>query len=231
MRRWLALHLALLGLVATRAMLLVNDGRDMVSQNMLGGAVGYGGTATATGATSMTDSGAAWGSNVWAGYRVVCGSVWANVISNTGTVLTVDRWYVGATPGGAAASTPGSTATYLITDGGAPAWFMGLTANATSPAASDTSLTAEITTASGGLVRKIAALAHSAGATTSTLTAVFTANGSDSLPVTIAKIGIFRSMVVADTTKTMLFETLLSSTATLSASGDALTATDTISVA
>jgi hypothetical protein len=102
--------------------------------------------------------------------------------------------------------------------------YMALTANATAPAAGDTTLTGEITTAGGGLVRAQATYAHTTGTNTTTLTHTFTANGSDSLPVTIAKIGIFN----ASSSGTMGYETLLNSTATLSVSGDNVTITETI---
>lgn len=102
--------------------------------------------------------------------------------------------------------------------------YMALTANSTAAAATDTSLTGEITTAGGGLVRAQATWAHTAGTNTTTLTKTFTANGSDSLPVTVAKIGIFN----ASSSGTMCFETALSSSATLSVSGDNVTVTETI---
>lgn len=108
---------------------------------------------------------------------------------------------------------------------GAAATFMALTANATAPAATDTTLTGEIVTASGGLIRKAATYARgAAGATTYTLTATFTANANDSLPVTIAKFGVF----TAASGGTLVWETALSSTATLSAVGDSVTITETI---
>jgi hypothetical protein len=53
---------------------------------------------------------------------------------------------------------------------------------------------------------------------------VFTANGSDSLPVTIGKRGVFDAASAGN----MVFETLVSPTATISASGDQLTLTDTV---
>lgn len=225
-----ALPIILAAAAGMQLALRTNAGNDIVARNIGLDVVGIGGTATGSGASSLTDSGAAWATNAFAGHVVVAGSVYGIVVSNTGTVLTVDRWYTAATPGGAAGATPGTTATYCILPGGHPAPFMGLTANATAASASSTSLTAEITTSSGGLIRKICPYAHTAAATTYTLTPVFTANGSDSLPVTIAKIGVFTSMVVANTTSTMLFETLLSATATLSASGDQLTVTETVTI-
>jgi hypothetical protein len=108
----------------------------------------------------------------------------------------------------------------------AVAKFVGLTANTTAPAAGDTTLTAEITTAGGGLIRKAGTYAHTTGAANYTITTVFTANGSDSLPVTIGKRGIFDAVTGGN----LVFETLVSPTATLSASGDQLTLTDTISL-
>lgn len=106
----------------------------------------------------------------------------------------------------------------------AAANYMAVTANNTSPAAGDTTLTGEITTSGGGLVRKQATPAHSNGTSTFTLTATFTANGSDSLPVALAKIGTFNATPSGGS---MMFETLLSVTATLATSGDQVTVTDT----
>jgi hypothetical protein len=105
---------------------------------------------------------------------------------------------------------------------------MALTANNSAVVSTDTTLTGEITTAGGGLIRKLATYAHTTGASSYSLAATFTANGSDSLPVTVAKIGIFNTLTGA--TGRMQFETLLSATATLSASGDSVTITDTVSL-
>ena len=104
--------------------------------------------------------------------------------------------------------------------------YIAVTANATAPAAADTTLTAEIATAGGGLVRQAGVYAHTTGAASYTITTTFTANGSDALPVTIAKRGIFDQASGG----LLVFETLVSPTANLSASGDALTLTDTISL-
>jgi hypothetical protein len=108
----------------------------------------------------------------------------------------------------------------------AAATYLALTANTTAPSASDTTLTAEITTAGGGLIRAAATYAHSGGTSTYTLTKTFTANGSDSLPVTIGKVGVFN----ASSAGSLVWETLLGTTATLSASGDALTLTETVTL-
>lgn len=106
----------------------------------------------------------------------------------------------------------------------APAKYMALTANSTAPAAGDTTLTAEIVTASGGLIRAAATYAHTTGTKVFTLTKTFTTNGSDSLPVTIAKFAIFN----AASSGSMFVENLLATTATLSAVGDQLTITETV---
>lgn len=108
----------------------------------------------------------------------------------------------------------------------AVAKWVALTANTTAPAAGDTTLTAEITTAGGGLIRKTGVYAHTGGTSTYTLTTVFTANGSDALPVTIGKRGVFDAASAGN----MVYETLVSPTATLSASGDVLTLTDTVTL-
>ena len=104
--------------------------------------------------------------------------------------------------------------------------YMALTANNAAPAAGDTSLTGEIATAGGGLLRAQAAYAHTNGTSTGTLTKTFTANGSDSLPVTLAKIGLFS----ASSSGTMGHATLLNATATLNVSGDNVTVTETITI-
>lgn len=223
---------------------ITQNGRDIVARALGGGAsLGLSGlSTTAPTATTYTLDGKTTTLNQYAGQRIICGStavgcVWGNIVSNTAAtpgVLTVDRWYAPATPGGAAATTP-VAGPYAIIDGSSPAWFVGISAGSNAPGTAPntgTSLasasgTAEITTASGGLVRQIAPFAHTASAQTWTLTPVFTANGSDSLPVTVQSYGVFNSMVVADTTGTMLYYNTFGS-ATLSSSGDNLTLTITV---
>ena len=108
----------------------------------------------------------------------------------------------------------------------AAATYIALTANTTAPALGDTTLTAEIATGGGGLIRAVASYAHTTGASTYTLTKTFTANGSDSLPVTVGKVGVFN----ASSSGTLAWSSLLSPTATFSASGDNTTLTVTITV-
>ena len=113
-----------------------------------------------------------------------------------------------------------------MTTGTQPAAFnyIALTASTTAPALADTTLTGEITTVGGGLLRAQATYAHTGGTNVTTLTKTFTANGSDVLPVTIAQIGVFN----ASTSGTLGYHTALSSTATLNVSGDNVTCTETI---
>lgn len=211
-----------------------NSGNDIEAAQLGGDVVGITGTATATSATSLTGTGTPFVASAYIGHIVVAtgiasgaaGGAYGVITANTTSVLTVDRWYNAATPGGAAATTPGATTTFAILPGGASAPFMAITANATAPSASDTTLTAEIATAGGGLIRKIATYAHSAGTNTYTLTGTFTVNGSDTIPVTVAKMATFTGMVSGQ----MLHETLLSATATLSAISDAVTITQTVTM-
>ena len=101
----------------------------------------------------------------------------------------------------------------------AAANYIGLTANATAPAAGNTTLTGEI--ASGTLARAQAAYAHTNGTATYTLIKTFTSDQT----VTIAKIGVFNAAAAG----TMVFETLLNATAAL-VSGDQLTVTETVTL-
>jgi hypothetical protein len=99
----------------------------------------------------------------------------------------------------------------------APANYIGVTAN--SSAAVATTLTGEV--ASGTLIRVQATYAHTTSAASYTLTKTFTSDQT----IVIAKIGVFNAATVG----TMVFETLLSSTASL-VSGDQLTITETVNI-
>jgi hypothetical protein len=102
----------------------------------------------------------------------------------------------------------------------AAARFIGLTTNATAPAAGDTTLTSEI--AAGGLGRAAGTYAHTAGTNTYTIEATFTASATHT---NVAKAGLFS----ASSGGTLAFATLLPSTATLN-SGDTLTVTWTVTL-
>lgn len=104
--------------------------------------------------------------------------------------------------------------------------YIALTADTANPAATDTTLASEIATAGGGLVRAQATYAHTTAATTYTLTKTFTTNGNDVLPVVLAKMGVFN----ASSTGTMPWESKFATTATLSAIGDQVVVTETITM-
>jgi hypothetical protein len=174
--------------------------------------------------------------NTVVGYYIVTtsGATRFGIIqSNTSaanSVLTIDRWYdpasLPANRGVAAASTP-TAGLWLILPGNAAAAYMALTANNGAAGDGDTTLTGEITTSGGGLIRQLATYAHTAAATTTTLTKTFTANGSDSLSVILAKIGIFQGVEAASR---LFFESLLNATATMALSGDQVAITDTVTL-
>lgn len=105
---------------------------------------------------------------------------------------------------------------------GVPAKYMALSATS-GENATHTSLAGEITTASGGLIRAAATYAHTTGAATYTLTKTFTANGSDSLPVTVKQCALF----TASSSGVMAFEKIITDTL-FAASGDAATVTYTV---
>ncbi len=105
----------------------------------------------------------------------------------------------------------------------AAANYIALTENATAPAAGDTTLTAELNNAGGGLNRAQATYAHTNGTNTTTLTKTFTKNASDggtSDTRTVAKAGLFNASSVG----TLTFETLVSPTAPM-VSGDSVAIT------
>lgn len=105
----------------------------------------------------------------------------------------------------------------------AAANYLALTANNTPPAAGDTTLTAEIATAGGGLIRAQAAYAHTPGTKVFTLVKTFTANGSDALPVTVTKFGVFNAASAGT-----MFASNQITAAAFAASGDAMALTETV---
>jgi hypothetical protein len=228
---------------------LSNFGKDTVAKTIGGDTVGITGTASATTTTSLTGTGFTasvagppdTGGHV--GHIVVAGSaspfVYGVILSNSTTVLTIDQWHSMTAPE-TVGSTPGATTPFCIIPGGAPAFYMGISVATRVFTASDNFLTNDGTTISelwfsgGGLRRRLASWAHTTGTATYTLANTFTANGSDTLPQTIAKIGIFQHFVNTTVTTAntggVLFQTLLTSTATLSASGDNVAITDTVTI-
>ncbi len=141
------------------------------------------GAATASGANSLTNSGAAFptAGQGLAGQYVVAATaggalVYGVIVSNTATVLTVDQWYNVTSTSGASGTTPSATGQYVIMPGQAAASWMAVTSDATSPTTADTTLTSEATT--NGFARAVGTYSHTAAATTYALVHLWTATGS-----------------------------------------------------
>jgi hypothetical protein len=211
--------------------LLTNIGRDWWAQ--VCGVIpagGQGTPATATSSTSLTGTGTPWtASNLatpqlgLAGLRVFApvtgittAPVYGNIVSNSTSVLTIDKWWTGTDTTG---TTPASTNSFIIAPGGIAALrFMALSTNASAASASDTTLVNEVT--SNGGQRVLATYAHTFGAATATLTNTFTASGTITA---INKIGLFVCLTSAGADP-MIYETVLNAQATL-VSGDTLAVT------
>lgn len=206
--------------------LITNGGKDYVADT-LGGKAGFGvsGTiATGTSATSLTATSTPFVSNAYVGQIVIAeestnAPVWATIVSNTTSVLTVDGWKNGD---GTAGTTPGSTANYQILPGGGQARYMALTENASAASAADTALTGEIT--SGGCGRALATYAHTPGTGTYTLVKAYTVTGT--FPA-IHKMGLFP--VSTASVGPLIFETVLNADASV-VNGDTLTITETVTL-
>lgn len=210
----------------------VNSGADLQSRQMASTS-GANGTATGSSSTTLTDSGATFtsssGTNTgFVGKIVVASSdagsnVFGVIKSHTGTVLTVDAWYVASTL--AVGTTPATTAKYQILPGVGPGYWMALTENATGPGATDISLTGELS--GSGWTRAQCAYAHTTGATTYTLTKTFTS--ADGTARTINKMAVFNAASDAGTAAQMIFESAVPSPPTL-VSGDTITVTETVTI-
>ena len=106
----------------------------------------------------------------------------------------------------------------------APYIYGALSANTSTPANTDLSLTGEITTSGGGLIRAVMTFAHTSGTNTSTLTKTWTANSNDALAVTISKWAAFNAGVSGN----MGYEDLLGTAVPLNSPGDNATITFTL---
>lgn len=229
---------------------LSNNGRDIVARSMGGntfaGATGTGGTVTYS-ATALTDTGASFPASSGGppqngglvGCIVISGNVYGVVVNNTTTVATVDHWHNATNPE-TVGTTPSASATYIIVPAGFPCWWMGVSIATRAFNAADAFLSNDGSTISelwfsgGGLRRQLAAWSHTNGTATYQLAKTFTANGSDTLPQAVNKVGIFQHQVTAAPTTTtsgmLLFNTNLSAAATLSAVSDNVAITDTVTV-
>lgn len=205
--------------------LLTTDGRDLIAAAMGAAGVNAGtNVATATSATSLTDTGEAWTVDAFKGWIVIAEEgtntpVFGNIGSNTATVLTVDSWKNADDTAGA---TPGATANYMIVPACRPR-YMALTENASAAAVANTALTGEITT--GGLARALCTYAHTNDAATFTLQKAFSATAS--FPA-VHRMGLFTASTLT-AAGVMVYESVLNADAIV-VSGDTLTVTDTITL-
>lgn len=207
--------------------------RDWQSKAMGGGlppVATMTGTLSAISATTATNASAAFptAGQALAGCIVVVGPnasgtgaiSFGVIVSNTATVLTIDKWYNGGT--WATGTTPNATGLYTVLPGQMPAMFQAVTSDAGAASAADTTLASEATT--NGFARALTVWAHTAAATTYTLTVTFTATGT----LTVNKEAQFAA---ANTTAggAMPFESAMPSPPTL-VSGDTLQVVATITV-
>lgn len=222
--------------------LLTNIGRDWWAQawGFIGAGVTTASPATAVSASAVTVTGTPLtasnlatpqlgvaGLRIWMPVTgITTAPVYANIISNTTSVLTIDQWWkVDDTSG----TTPASTNAFQIAPGGiAAARFIALTTDSGAASASDTVLASEITTAN--CQRALGTYAHTYGASTLTLTKAFSPNGT---LTSIHKAGLFSSLTQGGTTAAlggpMIYETVLNVDATV-ANGDTLTVTWTFTL-
>jgi hypothetical protein len=234
----------------------LNVGRDQVQRIGTFGDVGTGtglsgavGNATATSATTMTDSGATFptgtssaGNAGLQGHVVYVGknnsgtgsTVLGIILSNTGTVLTVDQWY--ALPlTGAAGTTPNATGNYFIVPGSSWPWWVALSTSSAAAAATDVTRSSDGLWGDGtsggtateqtanGLAR---AYCGQGGGTAPTIPGAgqiqfnHTWTYSGSSLVTIPKVVLFNSLAAAGTIP--MLETLLNAQATVNTNGDTI---------
>lgn len=206
-------------------------GTDLQSR-VLSDPSGDSGTATATTATTLTDSSKSWvatsGNAItgvagqWAGKIVIAGTVWGTVVSNTATVLTVDSWKTLSTTGAVTTGTTPGNIAYVIVPGGSPTFYLALSTDTAATTGTETTLTSEAAT--NGLARTLANYAHTSNTSTYTLQRTFTYTGSTA--TVVAKVGVFN----ASAGGVLMFVTLLPSTATVNANGDTLTVTETVTL-
>lgn len=203
-------------------------GRDQIAA-ALGGLLplgGQGSPATATSATSFTSTATPWTVNQLAGMvaifpvtNITTAPVFGNIISNTTSVATIDKWH---NPDDTTGTTPAATNSFIIVPGAGPCRYMAITENASAASASDTALTGEITT--GGCARALATYAHTLGTNTYTLQKAFSVTAT--FPA-IHKMGIFSSGT--GTAGVMIYESVLNADASV-VNGDTLTVTETVTI-
>lgn len=207
--------------------LLTTKGRDLYAAASGAAGINAGGSvtanlATATSATSLTNTNAAYTVDAYKGWIVVAEDstntpVWANIGSNSATVLTVDSW---KNADDSAGNTPGSTANYFILPACRPR-YMAITTDSGAASAADTTLASEATTNGAG--RALATYAFTPGATTFTLSKVWSITGT---LTALHKIGLLTAATLT-AAGILVFEAVMNLDATVG-NGDSLTATDTV---
>jgi hypothetical protein len=192
---------------------------------------GFTGTVKASSSTTLeAASGPKWVAEQFVGQDVYSGSVVGTVLSNTETVLTVARWEnlpTAANPSHSRKEESGEppivSSAYSIASGTTPAAWIGVSADTAEPKAENETLKGEIKTSEGGLIRALATFKYLGGKEYE-VKVTYTANVHDATPITLAKIGIFN----AHNGGILLFESLLTATAEIKESGDAVTITDVV---
>ena len=156
------------------------------------------------------------------------------ILSNTGTVITVDQWY--ALPlTGAAGTTPSSASAAFVMPQSLPTWWVALSTSSTTPTATD------VTRSADGLWGDGTATGTATEQTTSGLARAYAGYGGTTSPtfpgagqeeflhtwtytgassVTIYKVVLFNSLAAAGTIP--MLETLLNASATVAANGDTI---------
>lgn len=205
------------------------------------------GAATASSATSLTNSSAAFptsgGPNSGLqGQIVVCMSsssaiAYGVVMSNTATVLTVDKWHSFTSSTDATASTPSATTDYAVLPIAGFALWAGLSTNSATPAAGDVLRTADGLFADG-TTSATATEQSSNGLARTFIQPTFPSAGNIQLQNTwtytgSSAVNINKAVLCNSTAASgslLFLETLLSATATVNANGDSIQLTWTISL-
>lgn len=192
---------------------------------------GYTGTVTSAEATKLKSAGGVkWAEGQFIGQDVFAGGFVGTILSNNETELTVARWeklpnheHEGNSRSEEAAEAPAASSVYYIASGTTPATWIGVSKNTAEPEPTSETLPEEIKTSEGGLVRALAKFTY-LGGNEYKIEATFKANAHDTVPVTLAKIGVFN----AHNGGTLMFESLLTATAEIKSVGDSVTITDVV---
>lgn len=210
--------------------MITNRGRELWANAIGNLQDGFTGTVQESSSTTLKPAGGpTWSAEQFRGQDVYSGSVVGTVVSNTTTVLTVARWEKlpnAANPShnrSEEATEPIASSAFSIASGTTPAAWIAVSADTAPVKPENETLKGEIKTSEGGLIRALATFKYIGGKEYE-VKATFTANAHDTIPVTLAKIGIFN----AHNGGTLMFESLLTATAEIKESGDAVTITDIV---